>query len=302
MRIAVAATPVVALPTLDLLKSSKYQLVRVITRPDRPTGRGRTSQPTVVAQWADENNIDCHKPEDDVQLAQSLHDVDLLITIGFGVILSKELLKIPSRGSINLHFSLLPRWRGAAPVQRAIEAGDHLSGVTVFQLDEGMDTGPIFVTKRFAIDSDITSDELLDELSLLGPEAIMETLALIENGKKPTAQDSAGATLARKLTKLEGKIDWTSSAESIHSKVRAFTSNPGAWTIFRNENLILQQPEMSELRLKPGQIEVRDKKLYVGTATSALIFLKLKPSGKPLMDASAWINGVRISAEEFFGE
>ena len=302
MRIAVAATPPVALPTLDLLKSSKYQLVRVITRPDRPTGRGRTSQPTVVAQWADENNIDCHKPEDDVQLAHSLHDVDLLITIGFGVILSKELLKIPSRGSINLHFSLLPRWRGAAPVQRAIEAGDHLSGVTVFQLDEGMDTGPIFVTKRFAIDSDITSDELLHELSQLGPEAIVETLALIENGKKPTAQDSAGATLARKLTKLEGKIDWTNSAESIHSKVRAFTSNPGAWTIFRNENLILQQPEMSELRLKPGQIEVRDKKLYVGTATSALIFLKVKPSGKPLMDASAWINGVRISAEEFFGE
>ena len=302
MRIAVAATPPVALPTLDLLKSSKYQLVRVITRPDRPTGRGRNSQPTVVAQWADENNIDCHKPEDDVQLAHSLHDVDLLITIGFGVILSKELLKIPPRGSINLHFSLLPRWRGAAPVQRAIEAGDHLSGVTVFQLDEGMDTGPIFVTKRFAIDSDITSDELLHELSQLGPEAIMETLALIENGKKPTAQDSAGATLARKLTKFEGKIDWTSSAESIHSKVRAFTSNPGAWTIFRNENLILQQPEMSELRLKPGQIEVRDKKLYVGTATSALIFLKLKPSGKPLMDASAWINGVRISAEEFFGE
>lgn len=302
MRIAVAATPPVALPTLDLLKSSKYQLVRVITRPDRPTGRGRISQPTVVAQWADENNIDCHKPEDDVQLAHSLHDVDLLITIGFGVILSKELLKIPSRGSINLHFSLLPRWRGAAPVQRAIEAGDHLSGVTVFQLDEGMDTGPIFVTKRFAIDSDITSDELLHELSQLGPEAIVETLALIENGKKPTAQDSAGATLARKLTKLEGKIDWTNSAESIHSKVRAFTSNPGAWTVFRNENLILQQPEISALRLKPGQIEVRDKKLYVGTATSALIFLKVKPSGKPLMDASAWINGVRISAEEFFGE
>jgi len=302
MRIAVAATPPVALPTLDLLKSSKYQLVRVITRPDRPTGRGRTSQPTVVAQWADENNIDCHKPEDDVQLAHSLHDVDLLITIGFGVILSKELLEIPSCGSINLHFSLLPRWRGAAPVQRAIEAGDHLSGVTVFQLDEGMDTGPIFVTKRFAIDSDITSDELLDELSLLGPEAIMETLALIENGKKPTAQDSAGATLARKLTKLEGKIDWTNSAESIHSKVRAFTSNPGAWTVFRNENLILQQPEISALRLKPGQIEIKDKKLYVGTGTKALAIMKVKPSGKPLMDASAWINGVRISAEEFFGE
>ena len=187
-------------------------------------------------------------------------------------------------------------------MQRAIEAGDHLSGVTVFQLDEGMDTGPIFVTKRFAIDSDITSDELLHELSQLGPEAIMETLALIENGKKPTAQDSAGATLARKLTKLEGKIDWTNSAKSIHSKVRAFTSNPGAWTVFRNENLILQQPEISALRLKPGQIEVRDKKLHVGTATFALSFLKVKPSGKPLMDASAWINGVRISAEEFFGE
>lgn len=302
MRIAVAATPDVALPTLDVLKSSKYQLVRIITRPDRPVGRGQSVQPTAVAQWAQANQVPCHKPEDHSQLAQSLHNVDLLITIGFGVILSKDLLDIPSHGSINLHFSLLPRWRGAAPVQRAIEAGDHISGITVFQLDEGMDSGPIFVTKRFALDGDITSDELLKELSLLGPEAIIETLTLIENGKKPEAQDSSEATLARKLTKLEGKIDWTSPAETIHCKVRAFTSNPGAWTVFRGENLILQQPEFSELTLKPGQIEIKEKKLYVGTGTKALVIMKVKPSGKPLMDTAAWINGVRISAGEYFGD
>lgn len=302
MRIAVAATPDVALPTLDALKSSKYQLVAVITRPDRPAGRGQNLQSTAVARWAEANQVPCHKPEDNSQLAQSLHNVDLLITIGFGVILSKELLDLPSKGSINLHFSLLPRWRGAAPVQRAIEAGDHISGVSVFQLDEGMDTGPIYLTKRFALDGDITSDELLNELSLLGPEAIIEAITLIENGKKPEAQDSSDATLARKLTKLEGKIDWTSSAESIHCKVRAFTSNPGAWTVFRGENLILQQPEYSELKMKPGQIEIKDKKLYIGTGTKALAIMKVKPSGKPLMDTASWINGVRISVGEYFGE
>jgi methionyl-tRNA formyltransferase len=302
MRIAVAATPHVALPTLEILKNSNYQLVRVITRPDTPAGRGRNLQPTEVSRWADENKVSCDKPEDGSQLAQSLKDIDLLITIGYGVILPKKLLEIPTHGAINLHFSLLPRWRGAAPVQRAIEAGDQISGVTVFQLEEGMDTGPIFVTKRFALDSDITGDELLHELSFLGPEAILETLSLIEQGVQPQSQSSSGITLAPKLRKIEGKIDWNESAEVVHRKVRAFTSMPGAWTIFRGDNLIVQEPEFANFQLIPAQIEIRDRKLYVGTSTTALSFQRVKPSGKPMMDSSAWINGVRISAGEHFGE
>lgn len=161
MRICVAATPQVALPTLNWLMTSGHDLPFVITRPDKPAGRGRHVQESPVSEWAKERGVLCLKPATKSEIATTLHDIDLLITIGFGVILPKEVLHLPLYGCINLHFSLLPRWRGAAPVQRCIEAGDSVTGVTVFQLDEGMDTGPIFTTKRYALDGDITSDELL---------------------------------------------------------------------------------------------------------------------------------------------
>jgi methionyl-tRNA formyltransferase len=196
LRIAVAATPAVAIPTLNALLDSEHVLALIITQPDRPAGRGLQLQESDVSQWAAAKAIHTFKPETSEQLLPLLADVDVLLTIGYGVLLPSEVINAPTYGSLNLHFSLLPRWRGAAPVQRAIEAGDSLSGVTVF-----------------ALDSDITSDELFNELADVGVEAVMETLAAIEAGRKPTAQKSEGATRAYKLQKSEGEIDWQASAE-----------------------------------------------------------------------------------------
>jgi len=301
LRIIVAATPGVAVPTLNWLLNSEHVLAAVITRPDRPAGRGRELKGSVVSQWAHENSVECFKPQDLAETALLVRDCDVLLTIGYGVLLPTEILKLPRHGCLNLHFSLLPRWRGAAPVQRAIEAGDSLSGVTVFQLDEGMDTGPIFSTKRFALDTDITSDELLIELAELGVEAVMDSLQAITDGKRPTTQSGEGATKASKITKQECEIDWNLSAQVISQKVRAFTSNPGAWTRFRGDTLKIDSVSSEDSSLKPGTLHIVDKKLIVGTGSNALAIGFLTPSGKSRMEALSWINGARITDGEYFG-
>jgi methionyl-tRNA formyltransferase len=301
MRLCVAATPKVAIPTLEYLLLSNHELISVITQPDRPSGRGQKSRESEVSQWAAQNNVTCHKPQGEQETLAALIDADLLLTIGYGVILPTSVISLPTHGSINLHFSLLPRWRGAAPVQRAIEAGDSVSGVTVFALDEGMDTGPIYLEKRFALDADITSDELLNELADLGVEAVAQTLTLIEQGVRPHAQSSEGATRAMKISKGDAQIDWNQSAEVISQKIRAFTSNPGAWTNFRESTLKVFTPTITDFPLPPGELLLKEKKLYIGTATSALEIGEIQPSGKALMPASSWVNGVRLDSGERFG-
>ncbi len=301
MRIIVAATPAVAVPTLNWLLNSEHVLAAVITQPDRPAGRGREIKGSVISHWAQENSVECFKPQDLAQTALLVKDCDVLLTIGYGVLLPEHILNLPRHGCLNLHFSLLPRWRGAAPVQRAIEAGDSLSGVTVFALDEGMDTGPIFSTKRFALDDDITSDELLLELADLGVEAVAEALQAISDGKRPTAQPSEGATKAAKITKQECEIDWTQKSEVISQKIRAFTSTPGAWTRFRGETLKIDTVTSTNTSYEPGSIRILEKKLMVGTGSTALSIGFLTPAGKSRMDAPAWINGARITDGEYFG-
>lgn len=301
MRICVAATPKVALPTLDFLLQSQHELVSVITQPDRPAGRGQKSRESEVSEWARDNGVACVKPLGSNETLRAVINSDLLLTIGYGVILPKEIFSSPTYGSINLHFSLLPRWRGAAPVQRAIEAGDAVSGVTVFKLDEGMDTGPIYVEKRFALDANITSDELLSELAELGVEAVAETLQLIEDGVRPRAQSEDGAIRAMKISKEDSKIDWSQSATAISQKIRAFTSNPGAWTHFRESTIKIFSPSVANFELAPGEISFRGKKLYVGTSTFALEIGQVQPSGKSLMPANSWVNGVRLVSGERFG-
>ena len=301
MRIAVAATPEVALPTLEKLLMSSHELVCVITTPDKPSGRGQKLHQSPVALWASEKEVLTHKPEKGVDLSPYISEADLLITIGYGVILPKSTIDAPRFGSLNLHFSLLPRWRGAAPVQRCIEAGDAVSGVTVFALDEGMDTGPIYTQMRFALDSDITSDELFIELSELGALAIFETLDLVESHRKPTPQNDQEATRAFKLSKEEGCIDWSQSADVIAWKIRAFTSQPGAWTTFRGSVLKVQTPVMTWEKLEPGVIKYIEKRLLVGTGSTALEIGVVIPEGKSKMMASQWANGARLSEGEFFG-
>lgn len=300
MRICVAATPDVALPTLDALQRSTHEIVSVITRPDAPAGRGRSLRASAVSDWAVANKVELHKPVTMDEMATLVAQCDLVITIGFGLLLPESILSIPKFGFINLHFSLLPRWRGAAPVQRALEAGDTTTGVTVFQLDAGMDTGPIYTAIPFEISPTINTPELLSELSKLGVSAVLDTLSAIESGVAPTPQVNVGATRASKLTSDEAEIDWNRDSVSIINKVRAFYPNPGAWTSFRGSKLKIDSIGFCEQDLKPGVLSISGKKVLVGTGDGSVELILVKPSGKNSMPAQAWINGQHLLPDESF--
>ena len=298
MRIAVAATPAVAIPTLDALLISEHELLSIITKPDAPAGRGRALQSSPVSIWGDAHTVPVLKPTSKEELGKLVEGLDLVITIGYGMLIPLEILQIPRHGFINLHFSLLPRWRGAAPVQRAIEAGDSLTGVTVFQLDAGMDTGPIYQSKQTALSSTTTSEELFDLLATLGVDPVLETLDQISKGVKPSVQSSVGITRANKLSKEEGQIDWNSDAEKILRKIRAFDPNPGAWSQFRGQMLKINKARLSRESAPYGEIRVKEKSIFVGTKTAALEILEVTPAGKSQMAAFSWANGARLNADD----
>ena len=301
MQIAVAATPEVAIPTLDLLLKSGHHLSAVITQPDRPAGRGLTLKESAVATWAVQNKITLYKPESQDELAQIAGRFDLIITIGYGMIIREEILELPKHGFINLHFSLLPRWRGAAPVQRAIESGDPNTGVTVFKLDKGMDTGPIFRQLSAEIKSDATSASLLKELAVLGAPAVLETISAIDRGDVPKVQEVTGATRAEKLTRDEGRIDWSLPADVIYRKIRAFFPSPGSWTTFRESVIRIERVALGPDTIgKPGEITIVEKTLIVACGQGSLRVIDLKAAGKSTMAASAWLNGAQPKSGERF--
>lgn len=302
MRIGVAATPDVAIPALNWLKESKHELVRVITQPDRPSGRGQNVATSAVGNWATTNSVEVVKPASVDELDQALVDLDLLLTIGYGRILPKQSLEIPRFGCINLHFSLLPKYRGAAPVQRAIENGEVQTGVSVFQLDEGMDTGPIYVTLPFQISPTLRSSELLADLSNLGVLAISQALTDIENNVKPIKQHG-DVSLAKKLSKEEGAIDWRTSSSTIINKIRAFYPSPTAWTTFRNQPVKITMAQCVEVnyKLSPGQLLVQDGMCVIGTGDGNISLISVIPAGKKEMSALDWSRGARFIGQEHCG-
>lgn len=301
MQIAVAATPAVALPTLEALLVSKHDLVAVITQPDRPAGRGLALKESSVAIWAKEHGISVRKPASQEELKLAVADVDLVITIGFGVIIKEEVLSVPKFGFLNLHFSLLPKWRGAAPAQRAIEAGDLTSGVTVFKLDKGMDTGPIYRQKEISLPRDATTESLLQDLAKIGAPVVLDAIAAIESNETPTTQSNSGASRADKLSKDEGRINWQMSAELIDRKIRAFYPAPGAWTTFRDETIKIESATvLDRSEGEPGEIFVVEKEIVVSTAQKSLQITSVKPAGKASMSATSWINGARLQPDEQF--
>ena len=300
MRICIAATPSVAVPTLDALLASGHQIISVITRPDAPAGRGRGLKSSAVSDWATSKGVELHKPESKDEISLLVAQCDLVVTIGFGVLLPGKVLNIPKFGFINLHFSLLPRWRGAAPVQRALEAGDATTGVTVFKLDEGMDTGPIYTSLPFDISATINTPDLLENLAQLGVQAVLDAISLIEGGDNPKVQSSEGATRANKLTSEEAQIDWSQGSLAIVDKVRAFYPNPGAWSIFRQVKIKIDSATVSESILKPGEITLQGKRVLVGTGSGAIELITVKAAGKSAMAAGAWANGQHLLTNEKF--
>ena len=273
----------------------------MITQPDRPAGRGLTLKESPVATWAKDRGITVHKPADQTEFKLAVRDIDLVITIGFGVIIKEEILNLPKHGFINLHFSLLPRWRGAAPVQRAIEAGDKKTGVTVFKLDKGMDTGPIYRQKEIDIPNHATTESLLQELAILGAPVVLDAIEAVESGEVPAIQSIDGASRAEKLSKDEGRIDWHLSAKKIERKIRAFYPAPGAWTTFRDEIIKIEQAQSCNSKVgQPGEISIDGKDLFISTPEGALQIITVKPAGKASMSIVSWMNGARIEQHERF--
>jgi methionyl-tRNA formyltransferase len=306
VRLAVAATPGVAIPTLEHFLTSEHQLVRIFTTGDKPVGRGRSLTSTEVAQWADDHGIECVKVDKAIEMAALLEDIDCVVTIAFGILLPQDILDIPAHGFINLHFSLLPAWRGAAPVQRAIENGDDLLGISVFALDAGMDTGPIYRQSSFPRDDEMRSKEALEFLGIQGVELIMKTLGDISNSVLPVPQKSEGISLARKLSKLEALIDWSQRAELINRKVAAFYPNPIAYTNFRSEVIKITKSRMcsdfpSDILVLPGEWIVEKERVLMGTGSTPLEIIQLVPQGRSEMKATDWARGARIDSGERCG-
>ena len=306
MRLAVAATPDVAIPTLEFLFSSNHSLIRIFTTEDKPVGRGRTLTPSDVALWADSHEVSCIKVGKATDMATYLEDIDCVVTVAFGLLLPPEILTIPKYGFINLHFSLLPSWRGAAPVQRAIEAGDENLGITVFALDEGMDTGPIYAQSSFPRDPNARSKEALEFLGKQGVGLIAKALEDISHAVAPVRQSESGVSLARKLSKAEALINWHLPAEVIDRKIAAFYPNPIAFTTFRGQILKITRSRVyngdsAELVLRPGEVLAEKSHLLIGTAEKAVELLDLIPQGKSEMQATDWARGARITPGETCG-
>lgn len=301
MRLGVAATPDVALPTLDWLRNSRYELVRVFTKPDQPAGRGRGLSSTPVSRWAQEAEIELFKPVSCNDLRGRVEDLDCVVTIAYGVLLPQEILDIPRHGFLNLHFSLLPAYRGAAPVQRAIENGEKTTGVTVFALDKGMDTGPIYSHDELMIDPQWRSSELMGELAKLGPQVVEAALVAIESGVAPTAQ-SGISSLAHKISKIEAEIKWDENAQVVARKIAAFYPAPGAWTTWNNLVFKITRAGVATAHLSPGEISIIDGIPVVGCHDhSAISLLSVISAGKMEMQGSEWARGARLSSGAFFG-
>ena len=301
MRIGVAATPDVAIPTLNWLLQSDHEIALIITQPDRPSGRGQVLQQTLVADWGQGHQIPVLKPKSSQELLGTIDDLDLVLTIGYGVLLPESILSLPKHGFLNLHFSLLPAYRGAAPAQRALQNGDLVTGVTVFQLDKGMDTGPIFAQQSINIDPSWRSFELLQHLSHLGPDVVQKSFDMIQNGESSKNQEGL-ATNAPKISKSEAKIDFTQDSVKIANAIRAFTYEPGAWTLWKGESFKICATKVSNGPSgKPGQISVIDKSVVVATGSGTLELLRVIPSGKKEMDAIDWARGARLTGGEIFG-
>ena len=299
MRILFAGTPEVTIPALEWIQASNHDLVAVLTRPAAAQGRSSELIDSPVAKFAMENKINVFTSLAELRSEKILESVDLVVVIAYGKLIPEELLKIPKHGWINVHFSILPKYRGAAPVQRAIWNGEEESGISIFQLDAGMDTGPIFAQQRVSISSMESAGECLKIMSEMVPNLLGETLVNIEKLFKPTSQPKEGSSLAPKIEKSESIINWSGSAISIKNMVRALNPAPRAKTTFRDNDLFIYEVEVSQISsTKPvGTISFVNQKLYVATGDFDLEILKVQSAGKKVISGSEWGRGYQMKAD-----
>ncbi|WP_327160973.1 methionyl-tRNA formyltransferase [Streptomyces zaomyceticus] len=309
MKLVFAGTPEVAVPALDaLLSSGRHEVAAVVTRPDAPAGRGRRLVASPVAQRAEEAGIEVLKParpRDEDFLAR-LREIapDCCPVVAYGALLPKVALDIPARGWVNLHFSLLPAWRGAAPVQHSLMAGDEVTGASTFLIEEGLDSGPVYGVVTEDIRPTDTSGDLLTRLAFAGAGLLAATMDGIEDGAlQAVPQPVEGITLAPKIQVEDAHVDFAAPALRVDRVVRGCTPAPGAWTVFRGERLKLIQvtPLPDRNDLAPGELAAGKNNVYAGTGSYAVELLWVQPQGKKPMKGADWARGVRIAPGELLG-
>jgi methionyl-tRNA formyltransferase len=297
LKVVIASSSYVSKPLISLLSSSnEHELIGLITNPDKATGRGMNIVPNELASWGVLNGINVLKPDsrDHLKdLIKTLHP-EIVITIAYGQLIPEDLLNLPKHGWINVHFSSLPRWRGAAPVQWAILSADTESGVTIFKLDKGMDTGPVYLSKSVSIEPDETTELLLTRLSHIGADLAIQSLVVIQRGSEPVAQLSSGVTLAPKITKNDGKINWHENTSEIFNRFRALSGNPGTWTLLGELRIKIDSLGISNRteKLSPSEVLIADEHLLVGTSNGVIEIKTLTPAGRSQMSAAEFIRGL----------
>lgn len=297
LRLVYMGTPDFAVPTLAELLGRGHDIAAVYTRAPRPKGRGLAAEPSPVAQIAKAYDLEVRTPstlkDEAAQKAFAELDADAAVVVAYGLLLPKAILDAPKLGCFNLHASLLPRWRGAAPIQRAIIAGDEETGVMAMRMEEGLDTGPVLMAERTAIGRK-SYGELHDELSRLGADLMARALAALERGSiRETPQAEDGVTHAKKIAKEEARIDWSKSAREIDCLVRALSPVPGAWCEAKGERLKILYGEPAEGQGVPG--EILDEALTVACGTGALRLKRVQRAGRAPMEASELLRGFALS-------
>jgi methionyl-tRNA formyltransferase len=309
MKLVFAGTPEVAVPALDaLIASGRHEVAAVVTRPDAPAGRGRRLVASPVAERAEEADIEVLKPgrPGDENFLARLREIapDCCPVVAYGALLPRAAIGIPAHGWVNLHFSLLPAWRGAAPVQHSVIAGDEITGASTFLIEEGLDSGPVYGTVTEVIRPTDTSGDLLTRLAFAGAGLLAATMDGIEDGTlKAVPQPAECVTIAPKITVEDARVDWSAPALRVDRVVRGCTPAPGAWTAFRGERLKLIQvtPVPGLTDLTPGALAVGKNNVYVGTGSYAVELLWVQAQGKKPMRAADWARGVRIASGEALG-
>ena len=310
MRVLFAGTPAAAVPSLQaLLDSPRHDVVAVLTRPDAPAGRGRAVTRSPVGLLADQAGLTVYTPrrpsEADFVATLTELAVDCAPVVAYGALLPPSLLLIPRLGWINLHFSLLPAWRGAAPVQHSVLNGDEITGASTFLIEEGLDTGPVFGMTTEEIRADDTAGTLLQRLSVSGAGLLTATLDALDDGEvAPREQLSDGVSLASKLSVDDARIDFTRPAVAVDRRIRACTPAPGPWTLWRGDRLKLGPARIAALpsgELPAGAIRVDGGSVLVGTATRPVALGTVQPAGKRAMAAIEWARGARLGDDEHLG-
>lgn len=299
VRVVFAGTPAVALPALEALSASTHEVVAVLTRPDAPVGRSKRPVPSPVAAWASERGIEVltpPRPADPGFVARlSALAPDSCPVVAYGALIPAPVLAIPRFGWVNVHFSLLPAYRGAAPVQRAILAGDHTTGISVFRLVPALDAGPVFASEATPLGGQETSGDVLQRLAVRGGELLVDVLDRLAAGTiTATEQPAEGISLAPKLTVAEARIDWTAPATTIGNLVRACNPSPMAWTTWQGDRfrVLTAEPAQTEEELPPGALNVGRRRVLVGTGEAALALGVVQPAGRKPMPAPDWGRGL----------